>query len=62
MTIAHDRARLAEALRTTLDELCAPDLTLARANTLRPEVARLLEAIDQLPVRSPVADRLNQRN
>ena len=45
MIVAPDRTQLAEDLRRMMDELCAPELTLARADVLRPRVHRLLEVI-----------------
>ena len=57
MILAPDRTQLAEDLRRMMDELCAPELTLARANVLRPRVQRLLEVIRETDSR-PRADRL----
>ncbi|WP_435008412.1 hypothetical protein P12x_005624 [Tundrisphaera lichenicola] len=39
------RNELAEDLRRAMDELTDPGLTLARAEILRPRVARIIEAI-----------------
>ncbi len=36
----------AETLRGLMDRLCAPDLTAAESQTLRPRLFQLLEAID----------------
>jgi hypothetical protein len=48
MTSVPDRAELVEALRRAMDELCAPELTLARAEILRPRVHRILEALREV--------------
>ena len=45
MIVAQDRTQLVEDLARMMDELCAPDLTLARADVLRPRVIRLLEIL-----------------
>jgi hypothetical protein len=55
MAHAHDKTRLIDAMRGLLDELSAPDLTIARAKLLRLELARLLDAARELP--APAADR-----
>ncbi len=58
MIVAPDRTQLAEDLRRMMDELCAPELTLARASVLRPRVHRLLDAIREAGD-APRADRLD---
>ncbi len=45
MIMNPDRTQLVEELRQMMDELCAPELTLARADVLRPRITRLLETI-----------------
>ncbi len=45
--LATDRTRKIEALQGLLDELCSPDLTLARANVLRPQLFELLGMLNQ---------------
>jgi hypothetical protein len=45
MSMTQDRNRLIEELSRTMEELSAPELTLGRANVLRPRVARLLAAL-----------------
>jgi len=46
-----------EQLKALLDELSAPDLTIARANVLRPELARVLDALQQQPPRTGSAGK-----
>ena len=61
MIFARDRTQLVEDLARMMDELCAPELTLARAEVLRPRVARLLAALresNDRPRPLAVADRL----
>jgi len=53
MTATHHRTQLVENLLRTMDELCAPDLTLARAEILRPRVARILDALRASEPRPP---------
>jgi hypothetical protein len=48
MTSVPDRAELVEALRRAMDELCAPELTLAQGEILRPRVHRILEALREV--------------
>ena len=48
MTVAPDRIQLAEDHRRMMDELCTPELTLARAEVLRPQVAHILAAIREV--------------
>jgi hypothetical protein len=48
MTCVPDRTELIEALRRAMDELCAPGLTLAQAEILRPRVHRILEALREV--------------
>jgi hypothetical protein len=43
-----DRTELVEALRRAIDELCAPGLTLAQSEILRPRVHRILEALREV--------------
>jgi hypothetical protein len=38
---------LVQAIKTLLDELSGPDLTIARANVLRPELARLMANLQE---------------
>ena len=45
MIATQERNQLAEDLRRAMDELCDPGLTMARAEVLRPRVARIIEAI-----------------
>jgi hypothetical protein len=40
-----DRRGMIEAVQGLLEELCSPDLTLGRANVLRPRLVELLEAL-----------------
>ena len=61
MIVAQDRAQLAQDLARLMDELCAPELTLARADALLPRVNRLLEVLresDDRPRPLAIADRL----
>jgi hypothetical protein len=61
MIAAQDRAQLVEDLSRMLDELCAPELTLARADVLRPRVDRLVATLrewDASPYPRTDRDRL----
>jgi hypothetical protein len=60
MTIAPDRAQLVEDLARMMDELCAPELTLARSEVVRSRVARLLDTLRE-PNDSPRAVALLER-
>jgi hypothetical protein len=42
-----DQVGSIEALRSLLDRLCAPDLTLAEAKSLRDRVSELIERIEK---------------
>jgi hypothetical protein len=57
MELRDDRTRQLEDLRRTMDELCAPELTLARASTLRLRLHGLLETLNagEGEVRTPAA-------
>jgi hypothetical protein len=54
MLDARDRAQMIENLQQLLDELGAPDLTIAEANVLRPRLFDLLEALDEPPTEASV--------
>lgn len=41
-----ERMRVVETLQGLMDRLCAPDLTAAESQTLRPRLLQLLEAIE----------------
>jgi hypothetical protein len=52
-----DKTQRMESLRRIMDELCAPDLTIARANAIRPKLYDLLELGEGTPADVP-ANRL----
>lgn len=45
MASVNDKILLIQTMTTLLDELSAPDLTIARANVLRPQLASLMELL-----------------
>jgi hypothetical protein len=60
MTTRPEQTELVEALRRAMDELCAPDLTLAEGAILRPRVHRILEALREVEAAAHRDRRLDE--
>jgi hypothetical protein len=60
MTVAPDLAQFVEDLARMMDELSAPELTLARAEVVRSRIARLLDSLGE-PADSPRSPTFAER-